>query len=238
MYYFCIMNALETAIFNFSGDTIAILDDAIPLRAYVPLDLSQQNKDLKSYDITDYRSCQSYIDTVLEKERAQIAYGGYLECRNLYTNHINFTNLGVPIRNIHLGIDYWCSAGTAVHTPLDGTVHSFKNNRAIGDYGPTIILEHALEGFRFYSLYGHLSVDSLKGLFVGKVIKARQVLGFLGTPDINVNYAPHLHLQLIKDLEGSHGDYPGVSAKERLAFYQENCPDPNLLLKIRQPNID
>ncbi len=234
MSYFCPMDALETAIFNFSSDSIAILDRTIPLSAYMPLDLSKQNNQLKAYDITDYRSCQSYIDLMLEREGAQIAYGGYLECRNLYSNHKNFTHLGVPIRDIHLGIDYWAGAGTAVHAPLKGSVHSFKNNTILGDYGPTIILEHVLTGFTFYSLYGHLSLESLKGLFVGKVFEKNQVLGFLGTPDVNVNYAPHLHFQLIRDLEGNYGDYPGVCAQERLAFYQENCPDPNLLLKIRE----
>ena len=85
----------------------------------------------------------------------------------------------------------------------------------------------------FYTLYGHLSVDSLDGLFVNKEFKAGDTIGRLGTPDINVNYAPHLHFQIIKDLEGNHGDYPGVCAKEQLYFYQENCPDPNILLKLK-----
>lgn len=238
MYYFWHMNALETAIFNFSEHTIPILDDTIPLNSYVPLDLSKQNVELKGYDITDYRSCQTYIDTVMEREGGKIAYGGYLEPRNLYANHKNFTDLGVPIRNIHLGIDYWYKAGTIVRVPLEGTVHSFKNNKALGDYGPTLILEHVLGSHTFYSLYGHLSLGSLDGLFTGKVFKGGQVLGRLGTPDINVNYAPHLHFQFIKDLEGYQGDYPGVCAYERLDFYRKNCPNPNLLLKVGIPTID
>lgn len=232
------MNALETAIFNFSEHTIPILDDAIPLNSYVPLDLSKQNLKLKAYDITDYRSCQSYIDTVLEREWGKCAYGGYLEHRNLYANHKNFTDLGVPIRNIHLGIDFWSTSGTTVLAPLHGRVHSFKNNEVVGDYGPTIILGHVVDSHTFYSLYGHLSLNSLDGLFIGKVFKAGQTLGRLGTPDINVNYAPHLHFQLIKDLEGYQGDYPGVCAQERLVFYRENCPNPNLLLKLGVPSID
>lgn len=238
MYYFCEMDAFETAIYNYSTDAIPILDRAIPFKEYVPLDLSKQNTTLKAYDITDYRSCQAYIDTVLRTERGKIAYGGYLEHRNLYSNHKNFTDMGIPIRNIHLGIDYWCNAGTIVQVPLDGTVHSFKNNDMIGDYGPTILLQHILESHTFYSLYGHLSMDSLDGLYIGKAFHAGQTLGRLGTPDINVNYAPHLHFQLIKDLEGYQGDYPGVCAEERLDFYRKNCPSPNLLLKLGVPTID
>ena len=232
------MDALEYTIFSYSNEPIPILDSAIPLNTYVPLDLSKRNMALKAYDITDYRSCQSYIDTVLKKMDGNVAYGGYLEQRNLYANHKNFTHLGVPIRNIHLGIDYWCASGTTVHVPLDGMVHSFRNNNVVGDYGPTIILKHVLDSHIFYTLYGHLSLDSLKGLFIGKVFKAGQSLGRLGTPDINVNYAPHLHFQVIKDLEGNQGDYPGVCSQERLTFYQENCPDPNLLLKLKYPGLD
>ncbi|CAN0606544.1 unnamed protein product, partial [Ectocarpus sp. 12 AP-2014] len=102
-----------------------------------------------------------------------------------------------------------------------------------GDYGPTIILEHTLHHITFYTLYGHLSIESLIGLFKGKVFKAGETLAKLGTPDINVNYAPHLHFQIIKDLEGNEADYPGVCALENLQHYKFNCPNPNYLLKIK-----
>jgi hypothetical protein len=42
-----------------------------------------------------------------------------------------------------------------------------------------------------------------------------------------------LHFQIINDMQGKKGDYPGVSSKKELAFYKKNCPDPNLLLKIK-----
>ena len=48
-----------------------------------------------------------------------------------------------------------------IHAALDGTIHSFQNNTALGDYGPTIILSHEIEGFKFHTLYGHLSEASL-----------------------------------------------------------------------------
>ena len=38
--------------------------------------------------------------------------------------------------------------------------------------------------------------------------------------------------KLIKELQGNHGDYPGVSTLKNLDFYRANCPGPNLLLKI------
>ncbi|UWX55912.1 peptidoglycan DD-metalloendopeptidase family protein [Maribacter litopenaei] len=226
------MNVLEQLLFSYSEKTIPILDSSIPLSCYVPLDLSVDNVELKKRDISSPTGCQSYIDAVLEQNSGHVAYGGYLEHRNLYADKASFNDKNSHPRNIHLGIDYWAPSGTAVIAPLDGTVHSFKNNNVIGDYGPTIILEHQLNAIVFYSLYGHLSLESLRGMKTGKKFKAGTVLATLGTPDINVNYAPHLHFQIIHDLEGNWGDYPGVCAKDRLDFYKDNCPDPNLLLKI------
>ncbi len=205
------------------------LDVAIPLEKYCPLNLSVKNKELNDIAISDPIACQNYIDAVLKKNGARVAYGGYLEKRALYANSDRFSE-GGP-RNIHLGIDFWCEAGTKVIAPLNGTVHSFKNNSDKGNYGPTIILEHRSPiGTLFYTLYGHLSMESLDGLYRDKPIKRGNVLASLGTPDINVNYAPHLHFQLIIDLQGHYGDYPGVCSQEHLKFYQKNCPDPNHLL--------
>ncbi len=224
------MKSLSELLSAYSSSTISILDRAIPWSAYTPLDLSERNTDLEFYNIIDPNQCQAYIDVILEQNNAQVAFGGYLEKRTLYSDKMGFS--GKSIRNIHLGIDFWAKAGTKVITPLDGIVHSFQNNAEGGDYGPTIILQHQIEKFVFYALYGHLSVASLDGLKVGKAFKQGDVLATLGTPDINVNYAPHLHFQLIRDLEGKKGDYPGVCDSASVEFYTKNCPDPSFLLKV------
>src|SRR6056297_911345 len=216
------MNRLERILTNFSDLPIPILENSIPVESYVPLDLSAGNTVLKDFDITDPESCQSYIDVILKSKVGKVAYGGYLEVRNLYKDKSGFNQNSGDLRNIHLGIDYWASEGTEVLTPLNGVVHSFKNNSTVGDYGPTIILEHTLEDFVFYTLYGHLSLESLVGLSIGKKFEAKSVLATLGNPEINVNYAPHLHFQIIKDLQGSRGDYPGVCSQKQLDFYRYN----------------
>jgi len=198
--------------------------------SYTPIDLSSTNPDLYDVTITDPSQCQGYIDTVLNRNSAQVAYGGYLEKRNLYADKASF--LDNSPRNIHLGVDFWAKADTKVKVPVASTVHSFQNNTAVGDYGPTIILMHEIENTIFYSLYGHLSLDSLDGLFVGKSFRKGETLARLGTPDINVNYAPHLHFQIILDIAGKTGDYPGVCSEDDLDFYTKNCPNPNFLLKI------
>ena len=224
------MKNLSDILQSISAQPIAILDAAIPLSAYTPLDLSDGNADLESFSIVDPAECQTYIDGIVKSTSAQVAYGGYLEKRNLYRDKVGFG--GEALRNIHLGIDFWAAEGTSVLVPLEGTVHSFQNNDTVGDYGPTIILRHEIENMVFYSLYGHLSLGSLEGLVIGNTFKQGDVLATLGTPEINVNYAPHLHFQLIQDMEGKKGDYPGVCNENRVAFYAKNCPNPNFLLKI------
>ena len=209
---------------------LSILDGNIPLSAYAKLDLSVDNNALKDLDVTDPLECQHYIDKVLERNQAMVAYGGYLEKRALYSNSENFT--GNNIRNIHLGMDFWCKAGTKVVAPLNGKVHGYKNNNILYDYGPTIILEHAIGGNVFYSLYGHLSIESLSELSIGKVYEKGDVIGTLGTPEENVGYATHLHFQLILDLQGNESGYPGVCHESDLSFFSKNCPDPNLLFQL------
>ena len=213
---------------------IPILDSSIPIESYYPIDLSLTNSDLRHVNISNSDVCQEYITTLLKKQDAKVAFGGYLEQRNLYANSGRFQ--GVEARNIHLGLDFWSETGTKVLSPLKGVVHSFANNSDHGDYGPTIILEHELEDVKFFTLYGHLALDSLDGLYLGKKFDKGSVIARLGAPEINVGYAPHLHFQIILDLGEFLGDYPGVCSQSDLKYYRNNCPNPNLLLGIETSN--
>ena len=111
-------------------------------------------------------------------------------------------------------------------------MHSFKNNTNYGDYGPTIILKHHINDIEFYTLYGHLSMESIVNTSVGQFFKQGEQIATLGDVSINGDYAPHLHFQIIKDIQDYKGDYPGVCSKQDLDFYLNNCPDPNMLLKL------
>ena len=201
---------------------------------YISIDLSDQNAELKKIKLNSSESLSDYINNYLKIHSKKIAFGGYLEKREIYnrSSHFNTQNTKNQ-RNIHLGIDLWCEANTAVLAALNGVIHSFKNNTAYGDYGPTIILEHCIVGFTFYTLYGHLSLGSITNLRVGTKVKAAEVIGYLGTAEVNGDYPPHLHFQIINDLQGNFGDYPGVCSANELDFYKENCPDPNLILKLK-----
>lgn len=221
---------LKKVLKDFSNESIQIIDTSIGLAEYVTVDLSSENSELLNVAISNPDECQVYIDKVLKESKALVAYGGYLEKRNLYVSSNRFSE--DKIRDIHLGMDFWCKAGTKVITPITGKVHSFQNNKDMGNYGPTIILEHTIKNVSFYTLYGHLSMDSLNGLYIGKEFIKEEPLATIGTPDINVNYAPHLHFQVIKEIDDFIGDYPGVCHNSDLNFFKNNCPDPNLLFKL------
>jgi murein DD-endopeptidase MepM/ murein hydrolase activator NlpD len=188
----------------------------------ISLDLSAKNKDLNPAIFRDIPSFCAYID---QQVGTKTGVGGYLEHRIIYEAHENFATASADFRNIHLGIDFWATAGTPVFAVADGVVHSFQVNPGSGNYGPTIILHHPALGI--YSLYGHLAFTDLAGLSVGMPVTEGQVLCHLGEPHENGGWPPHLHFQLIKDMQGFHGDYPGVCAQRDLAFYAENCPDPS-----------
>jgi murein DD-endopeptidase MepM/ murein hydrolase activator NlpD len=211
---------------------IKVIDATIDYNLYVAIDLSTENTDKLHLDLTNAHLFETFIENHLEANQAKIAYGGYIEKRNLYKRSVVFQQPETDARNIHLGLDLWIKAGTAVLAALDGKIHSFQNNHLLGDYGPTIILEHQIEGLIFYTLYGHLSLESLNHIKIGQLVKQSETIAFLGKPPINGDYAPHLHFQIIKDLEGKFGDYPGVCAAKDVSYYKHNCPDPNLLLKI------
>lgn len=212
---------------------INVIDNTIPYSQYIPLDLSEDNLELSQLNISDATEFETYIESFLEKNKGLVAYGGYKEVRSLYKRSTVF-NSDTEERNIHIGLDLWIKAGTPVLAALDGKVHSFQNNDNLGDYGPTIILEHQLENYTFYMLYGHLALESIESIMVGDLFYKGQQLATLGAPPVNGDYAPHLHFQIIKNIDFNFGDYPGVCSRNKLAYYEENCPDPNLLLKILQ----
>ena len=58
--------------------------------------------------------------------------------------------------------------------------------------------------FVFYTLYGHLSRDSLDGLSPGKPVRRGERIAYIGTHEVNGGWPPHLHLQIIGDMLG-HG---------------------------------
>ncbi|MFL5772653.1 MAG: peptidoglycan DD-metalloendopeptidase family protein, partial [Flavisolibacter sp.] len=103
-----------------------------------------------------------------------------------------------------------------------------------GDYGTTIILSHQVNGFTFHTLYGHLSLNSITNIQEGDLIRKGDVFAAFGIPYENGHWPPHLHFQVVIDMKGMKGDYPGVCSVTELDEYRENSPDPDVILHMMQ----
>lgn len=197
----------------------------------IAIDLSKDNEDLNRINLSDSEQFCSYVDNLRDKQNKKYALGGYLENRVIYSRSHVFATGSSVFRNIHLGVDIWAMPGTTVFCPLGGIIHSFQDNVGFGNYGPTLILEHVLRGSKIYSLYGHLAKSDIGQFRTGKYLSAGELVGHLGEEEENGNWPAHLHFQLIYDLEGLIGDYPGVCRDSEVAHYAQNCPNPNGWLK-------
>ena len=200
-------------------------------KPYRKLDFSESNKNLLNRDLTETPVFSKYIFEEMLSKNQYVGIGGYDENRVIYRQREHFTNQE-NARSIHLGIDIWANAGEPVYAPILGEVHSFAFNNHFGDYGPTIILKHELKGVPFYTLYGHLSLQSLDELYVGKRIKAAEQIAAIGSFPENGDWPPHLHFQIISEIGKYNGDFPGVSSLVDREYFLSLCPDPNLILRI------
>lgn len=194
------------------------------------LNLSKHNPQLANVNTADPDALQNFINQQLKANNKQIAMGGYNEERNLYQSHHLFKQSNEEERFIHLGIDIWLPTESPVFSPLAGVIHSFANNKGVGNYGPTIIIKHQLRQTTFYSLYGHLSTASLEKVQKGQTIQKNEEIARLGDVHENGGYPPHLHFQFMADLGNYKGDYPGVSSESQRAANLANCPNPMLVL--------
>jgi peptidoglycan LD-endopeptidase LytH len=197
----------------------------------LPLDFTANNKELTEEILSDTNLFSYYITDKLKKANCKYGTGGYAEHRTVYSRSKHFdSSTGEEPRRVHLGVDIWGEANTPVVAPLNGVIHSFAFNNNFGDYGATIILTHNIEGNTFHSLYGHLSLNSLKNLQEGRLIKCGEVFAEFGMQFENGQWPPHLHLQLIINMNGMKGDYPGVCKFSEQQIYLANCPDPALFI--------
>lgn len=198
------------------------------------LDFTNKNIELTDEILKDTRSFIDYINDKLREAKALYGIGGYNEYREVYSRSHVFDAAapGEEPRRLHLGIDIWGKPHTPVIAPMDGIVHSFAFNDRPGDYGATIIITHQLQGQSFYTLYGHLSLNSIKNIQDGERIMKGDRFAELGIPAENGHWPPHLHFQVISDLEGWSGDYPGVCKYSEREKYLSKCPDPDLILQM------
>ena len=175
------------------------------------------------------------LSAEMKRTGAAFGVGRYDEPRLVYTSPLFGAN-GNPTderRTVHLGMDLFVEPGTRLRAPLDGVVHLTANNVAPLDYGPLVILQHeTASGKEFFTLYGHLTRETLAGLKPGQRIGRGEEFAQLGTTDENGGWMPHVHFQIILDLLDLGADFPGVAYASQRAVWTSLSPDPNLLLAI------
>jgi murein DD-endopeptidase MepM/ murein hydrolase activator NlpD len=202
-----------------------LIDPKYVSQDYFPIDLSIDNSFWDVNEVSDIPVFERYLQKQRVLNGAYIAHGGFLEQRALYRKSARFQT--GRIRDVHMGIDIWAPAGTTVHAFMDGVVHSFAHHEDAGNYGPTLILEHDLNGEKRYTLYGHLSISDMEKWSVGYHFRESEVIATLGKPEENGGYSPHLHFQIMTDIKRYKGDFPGVAATEELKDYKKIILDPN-----------
>ncbi len=114
-------------------------------------------------------------------------------------------------------------------------VHGFENADRHHDYGPVIVLRHVTtdtEPVEFFTLYGHLTRDSLDGLRVGQRIARGQQFARIGSAHENGHWWTHVHLQVVVDMLDVPCNVNGAARASQRRVWRSLCPDPNLLLGI------
>ena len=178
------------------------------------------------------------INRTMADAGTAFAFGRYAEPRGLYSNDNFASGDSEETRTIHMGVDLFCDAGTPVYSPMDATVEFVANNARELDYGPLIILRHAAnEQGHFFTLYGHLGMDSLERVSAGQAIAAGDQFATVGSPPTNGNWPPHLHFQLINDLLDLGIDFPGVALKSQQDYWLGLSPSPARFFPECDPSL-
>ena len=218
-----------------AGRFAPVLPPELAERPHTVLDLSVGSRWLGTTGDLDARGWTDLLFGHMRTNGAAVGVGRYDEARRWYDSDAFAIQGedGLERRTVHVGIDLFAEPGTPIHAPCDAVVHSFRDNDARLDYGPTIVLRHeAGEAGAWYTLYGHLSRDSLAGLRPGQQIAAGAEIGRIGPYPENGDWAPHLHFQVISDLLDREGDFPGVAPPSQREVWLSLSPDPNLVLGI------
>ncbi len=199
------------------------------------MNFTATNSELQNLQLEDGDQFNAYIKQKIKNANALYGIGGYGEYRTFYSRSTIFNNApNAEPRRFHLGIDIWGEEKTPVYAFMGGMVHSFAFNNRFGDYGATLVLLHQLDGIAFYSLYGHISLNDINDIQVGHYVIRGQEIAHFGNLSENGNWPPHLHFQIIHDMQMNKGDYPGVCSYGEKDKYLKNCPDPDLILNMMQ----
>ncbi len=129
------------------------------------------------------------------------------------SSHFNRKRLHPIFKTVrpHLGTDYAAPTGTPIYSTGDGKV-IFKGTK--GGYGKTIIIKH---GNIYTTLYAHMSKYK-KGIRVGKKVKQKEVIGYVGSTGYSTG--PHVHYEF--RVRGKHKNSRTIKFKKGKKLNKKN----------------
>lgn len=198
--------------------------------------------DYEVLDLSRESSFESSLPPEVSTPRSPYQVGRFNEVRSGLYTHSLFQQTEEP-RCVHMGIDIGAPINTEVFSFDQGVIYAFGALSAPGDYGHTIITEHIWRSERplpcgeeciqhgqtYWALYGHLSASSIKGLSKQTSVERGQRIGWIGSPEENGGWTPHLHFQLSRARPLNH-DMPGVVTLAGRAQALSLYPDPRAVL--------
>ncbi|GHB36557.1 hypothetical protein GCM10007094_27730 [Pseudovibrio japonicus] len=171
-------------------------------------------------------AAQEWWEDFCEAHNVELGIGPWGESRSVYSSDFFESRfIEGERRTNHLGFDLFLAAGTCVYAPMDGKVRSAVIETDPLGYGCMVALEHETDcGQPFVSLWGHMAHEAAMRLSPGDVLKAGEMIGYLGDDDENGGWAPHLHLQLSADVSLSAEEILGVGEEKYLDVWAEMFP--------------
>ena len=120
-----------------------------------------------------------------------------------------------------LGIDLYAAAGTGVQAPFAGRVAGLAKD--------AVLLAHDGAGQGFWTLYAHLSPDSVTALHLGRQIRGGEVFATLAKAG---KKPAHLHLQIVTDDLGLGAEMPHHAGDGDWSVWRAISPDPSVILGV------
>jgi 4-aminobutyrate aminotransferase-like enzyme/Ser/Thr protein kinase RdoA (MazF antagonist) len=227
-----VMRWLERNAHDFS----AIVKPTATKPQVAVFDFSASSPEAAQWAAMDAAAAEVRITDHIRAQNADFGIGLYGEDRAVYQGDAYETAISGERRSIHLGVDIFAPAGEAVHAPFAGKVAFLHDDAVAFGFGPTVLLEHVTDtGEIFWTLYGHLSRETLATLTVGQLIATGESFAAFGTAEENGNWAPHLHFQLVTDHLGLEGRMFGVGVRDQWQVWREVSPDPSVVLGLSVP---
>ena len=219
-----------------NGKFAPVLDCDLASAEVACASVDQANIPQNPFSITSEEAAQIGVAS----QSDAISIGGYGEPRLIYTAPSFMLGHHIPNgrRTVHIGVDVFVAAGTAVNAPLAAKVLCVENREGHLDYGGMVILSHVTpEHDEFFTLYGHLDPNSIEHLNAGSEISAGECFARLGAQTHNGGWCPHLHFQLALLTDGLSQDWPGVVDPLELSFWSEVFPNPAALMNLSNEQV-